>query len=55
MANTDQAEGMIKKVTGTVKEAVGQLTGNEKTEAEGELEQAAGTVQKGWGDVKDKL
>ena len=55
MANTDQAEGAIKKVVGKVKEKVGELTGDEKTEIEGEADQVEGTVQKGIGDLKDKI
>ncbi|EFL88546.1 CsbD family protein [Ahrensia sp. R2A130] len=55
MANTDQSEGMGKKIVGTIKEAVGKVTGDKETEAEGQVDQAEGEVQKTWGDVKDKL
>ena len=55
MANTDQAEGTIKKVVGKVKEKVGKLTGDEETEVHGKADQVEGTVQKGFGDVKDAL
>ncbi len=55
MANTDQSEGMGKKIKGTLKEAAGKLTGDKKTEAEGQADQAEGEVQKTWGDVKDSV
>jgi uncharacterized protein YjbJ (UPF0337 family) len=38
---------------GKVKEAAGKLTGNERLEAEGHMDQAAGKVQKAVGDLKD--
>ena len=55
MGNTDQAEGIGKKIKGTVKEAVGSVTGDKKKEAEGKADQAEGTAQKEWGDLKDKV
>ena len=55
MANTDQSEGMGKKLVGDLKEAAGKLTGNKKMENEGKGDQVEGEVQKTWGDVKDAL
>ena len=55
MANTDQSEGMGKKIKGSLKEAAGSATKNEKLENEGKADQAEGTVQKKWGDLKDKV
>ena len=55
MANTDQSEGMGKKLKGDLKEAAGKATGNKDMEAEGKADQAEGEVQKSWGDVKDAL
>ncbi|MGQ3015759.1 CsbD family protein [Phenylobacterium sp.] len=49
----DQAEGAAKDMGGKVKEAAGKLTGNERLEAEGHMDQAAGKVQKGVGDLKE--
>ena len=45
--NTDQA-------TGRVKEAAGDLTGNEKLKSEGKADQAAGDAKKVVSDVADK-
>jgi uncharacterized protein YjbJ (UPF0337 family) len=38
-----------------VKEAVGKMTGDEKTKREGEADQARGTVQNTVGGIKDAL
>lgn len=48
MDNTDQAKGKIK-------EAAGDLTGNEKLQSEGKADQAAGNVKEFVGDVVDKV
>lgn len=45
--NTDQAKGRVK-------EAAGDLTGNEKLKSEGKADQAAGDVKKIVSDVADK-
>ncbi|WP_370867816.1 CsbD family protein [Phenylobacterium sp.] len=49
----DQAEGAAKDMGGKVKEAAGKVTGNERLEAEGHMDQAKGKVQKGVGDLKE--
>ncbi len=49
----DQAQGAAKELGGKVKAAAGKLTGNQRLEAEGHLDQAAGKVQKAVGDLKD--
>ena len=46
-------EGSVKKATGSVKEKVGQLTGDRHTEAEGAAEKAEGRVRSGIGKAKD--
>ena len=38
---------------GKVKEAAGKATDNERLEAEGQMDQAKGKVQKGVGDLKE--
>lgn len=48
MDNTDQAKGKIK-------EAAGDLTGNDKLKSEGKADQAAGNVKEFVSDVGDKL
>ena len=48
-----RVEGGLKKATGTVKEKVGQMTGDRDLEAEGRLEKAEGHVRSGVGKAKD--
>ena len=55
MANTDQSEGMGKKIKGDLKEAAGSATDNKKLKDEGKADQAEGQLQKDWGDLKDKV
>ena len=50
--NNDEVEGKWEKAKGTVKDKVGEVTGNERLEAEGEAQHAGGEVQDGWGKVK---
>jgi uncharacterized protein YjbJ (UPF0337 family) len=45
--NTDQAKGKVK-------EAAGDLTGNDKLKSEGKADQAAGDAKKVVNDVADK-
>ncbi|MGA7758212.1 MAG: CsbD family protein [Ilumatobacteraceae bacterium] len=45
---TDQAKGRIKQ-------AAGDLTGNDDLEREGEADETAGKVKNMFGDAKDKL
>jgi len=55
MVDKDRSEGALTKVAGKLKEAVGKLTGDEKTKVEGQTDQAKGTVQNAVGGVKDAL
>lgn len=50
--NRDEAEGKWEQVKGTVKEGVGEVTGDRDLEAEGEVQQAEGETQETWGKVK---
>ena len=43
------------KIAGTVKEKVGQATGNERLEGEGQGQKNAGKVEKVVDSVKDKV
>ena len=45
--------GTTDKVKGAVKEGAGKLTGDKRTEAEGETDQAKGDVKNAARDVKD--
>ena len=49
----DEVDGVGKQIKGSVKDAVGGLTGNEKLQAEGKLDKAEGKVQQKVGEVKD--
>jgi uncharacterized protein YjbJ (UPF0337 family) len=49
----DTIKGAAKDVSGSIKEAVGKATGNERLEAEGAAEKTVGKIQKGVGDLKD--
>jgi uncharacterized protein YjbJ (UPF0337 family) len=50
----DRVEGAAKNIKGTVKEKVGQVTGDAKTEAEGKVDKAEGKAQNAVGGAKDK-
>jgi uncharacterized protein YjbJ (UPF0337 family) len=49
----DRIDGAAKQVKGSIKEAVGKVTGDSKTQAEGVAEKAAGKVQSNVGGAKD--
>ncbi|TPI43729.1 CsbD family protein [Mesorhizobium sp. B3-1-6] len=55
MVNRDQVAGLAKQMKGSVKQAAGKATGNRRTQVEGAADKLAGKVQKGYGDVKDKV
>jgi uncharacterized protein YjbJ (UPF0337 family) len=49
----DEAKGAAKDVTGAVKRAAGQASGDERLEQEGAAQQVEGKVQKGVGALKE--
>jgi uncharacterized protein YjbJ (UPF0337 family) len=49
----DRVKGAAHQAKGAVKEKVGQVTGDTKTEAEGKAEKVAGKVQNAVGGLKD--
>jgi uncharacterized protein YjbJ (UPF0337 family) len=51
----DRVEGAAHQAKGAVKEGVGKMMGDKKTEGEGKAEKAAGKVQNTAGGVKDAL
>jgi uncharacterized protein YjbJ (UPF0337 family) len=55
MADHDRVEGAAKNMGGKVKEAAGNVTGDEKLKAEGKADQVEGKVQNAVGGVKDTL
>ncbi len=52
---TDKMAAAGNKLAGNVKEAVGDMTDNERLEAEGKAQQAKGTAQDVSGSVKGAL
>ena len=52
--NKDQVQGRVDRTVGAAKEIVGKAVGNEKLESEGQVDQALGKVQAGYGDAKEK-
>lgn len=51
----DRVRGIGKTVSGSIKEAVGKITGDTKTQAEGAAEKAAGKIQNAAGGAKDSV
>jgi len=54
MWNKHERDGKIDQAKGRAKQAVGDLTGNEKMKAEGELDEAGGKVEEAVGNVQRK-
>ena len=50
--NNDEMEGKWEQVKGTVKDKVGEVTGDRDLEAEGEVQNAEGETQETWGKFK---
>ncbi len=50
-----RVKGIGNQVSGSIKEAVGKITGDTKTEAEGAAQKAAGKAEKTVGGAKDKV
>jgi len=53
--NKDQVKGNIKQVKGQVKEAAGKVLGDKTMENKGRIQNAAGKVQKSYGDLKEEI
>lgn len=53
MVDKEHIKGAAQKVEGAIKDAAGKLTGNEKLQAEGKADKAAGAARESVGDVKD--
>jgi uncharacterized protein YjbJ (UPF0337 family) len=49
----DEIEGSDKQTRGTIKDVAGALTGDEKLQAEGKSDKAAGKLQSGVGQIKE--
>lgn len=55
MVNENEFEGAAREFGGRVQDALGGLTGDAKTQAEGKLNQAAGKVQRTFGASVDEI
>lgn len=53
--NEDRIEGAATELGGKVKDAVGGVLGDGKTQAEGKLDQISGSLQNAYGSAKDTL
>ena len=51
----DRVAGGAKRTKGSVKEAIGKVTGDSKTEAEGAIEKTEGKAQNALGGMKDSV
>ncbi|ODT58669.1 CsbD family protein [Paracoccus sp. SCN 68-21] len=52
---TDKAKAAGNKLAGSIKDGVGDVTGNERLQAEGKAQKAKGAAQDVSGTVKGKL
>ena len=50
----DRLAGTAKDIGGNIKSAVGDVTGDSKTQAEGMADQISGTAQRTYGKIKDQ-
>lgn len=51
----NRVEGSVRDFSGKAKSAVGDLTGDSKTQAEGTVDQVVGTAQRAYGKVRDTV
>ena len=51
----DEVKGAAKQARGSIKDAVGKVTGDDKLRADGALDKAEGRVQQEVGKVKEKV
>ncbi|RFC64050.1 CsbD family protein [Fulvimarina endophytica] len=51
----NRIEGKKDEIVGSVKEAIGKVTGNERVEAEGAAQKNKGKVQEKVGEAKDSV
>ena len=53
--NEDEVEGKYEQVKGSVKEGLGNITGDDDLRDEGAADKLKGDVQEGWGGAKRKV
>ena len=55
MVDENRIDGAIDKAKGAIKQGIGNLTGDEKMQAEGAADKAKGTAESAVGGVKDTV
>ena len=50
----DRITGHVDETKGKAKSAIGDMTGDEQTQSEGQADQAEGKLQNAWGSAKDE-
>ena len=53
--NKDELKGKVDRIKGNIKEEVGEATNDERLRDEGMADQAAGSVQEGFGKARRKV
>jgi uncharacterized protein YjbJ (UPF0337 family) len=53
--DNNRIEGIARQAKGSIKEAAGKITGNDKLQAEGKAEKLAGQAQEKLGQTKDAV
>jgi uncharacterized protein YjbJ (UPF0337 family) len=53
--NKDEMEGKYEQVKGSVKEGLGNVTGDDEMHSEGTADKLKGDVQEGWGGTTRKV
>ncbi len=53
--NKDQAKGRIEEVKGKVRQVAGKISGDKNMEKKGKIQNAAGVIRAGYGDLKEDL
>lgn len=55
MSTEERAKGVGENIVGKAKEALGNITGDPQTKAEGQADQAKGQARQGKEDLKDNV
>ena len=53
--NKDEVEGKYEQAKGSVKEGIGNITGDDEMRSEGSADKLKGDVQESWGGAKRKV
>ena len=53
--DSDQVQGTGKELKGTVEQGAGEITGNQKLQAQGQSDKTSGQLQDAWGRFKQSV